>query len=203
MDQQFEPPHSNGAVTINEPPQRRRRIPRHVIVALLLVVCAAWGYAIWYSVTRTSPEDLDDAARADIGAACTAALEELQALPVFDAETTAAEGVTLVAQENEIFSRMIDRAAAVDVDAGGDAEVALESWTEDWRALVQARAEFADDLADDGSARLQTPSIRSGSVRPISDRMNEYALQRGLDDCSPDALQAEVVDGPRDYTQEV
>jgi hypothetical protein len=201
VDQQFESPHPNGAVTVTEPP-RRRRIPRPVLITVLVVVGAAWAYAIWYSVNRTSPEDLDDASNAAIGDACTGALSELRALPPLGEDASAAEGVALAEQENEIFTAMIEQFAAIRPDAGDDAVDAYRAWIDDWRALLSARAQFADDLAADGSARLETPSISSGSVRPITDRMNEYASQRVLVNCEPDVLQAEVVDGPRAYPDE-
>jgi hypothetical protein len=202
---QFEAPHSNGAVAVQEPdgaaPERTksRRRRRTILLALLVLVCIAWGYAIWYSVTRTSPEDLDDTAAAQVRDACTAALEQLEALPAFSSEFTAADDVDLVRQENEIFEAMVATTDAVE-PTNADAATALDKWNDDWRSLIQARSEFADDLAGDGTARLRTPAVRSGSLQPISERMNDYARQQGLLVCQPDALQAEAVDGVRDYS---
>ena len=106
----------------------------------------------------------------------------------------------LVRQENEIFDDhdRRDRRRAAD---GADAATALDKWLDDWRKLDRRRAAFADDLADDGTARLSTPAVKSGGLEPITERMNGVrAAARKLDECQPDALQAEVVDGPRDYT---
>jgi hypothetical protein len=82
---------------------------------------------------------------------------------------------------------------------GGDAQKALDAWVGDWRRLIAARGDFADDLADDGTARLLIPTTSNGGP-PITKRMNQYASQRSLDVCSSTTLQAEVVDGPRDYS---
>jgi hypothetical protein len=205
VNDQFEAPHPNGAVVVNDTDDghradpRRRRRRRGIFVVVALLICAAWAYAIWFSVTRGSPEDLDDAATAEVSAACTSAHDQLAALPDFTPETTATENVQLVRQENAIFDTMIATVDEVQPTAT-DAGAALDKWLDDWRSLVRARAAFADDLAGDGTARLRTPAVKSGGLQPITERMNGFAQQRGLDECQPDALQAEVVDGPRDYT---
>jgi hypothetical protein len=169
-----------------------------VLLGLLVVVGLAWGYAIWYSVSQRSPENLDDAARAAVAEACTNARNELDSLPDLASDATAAEDVALVRDENEVLTRMTDEVDAVRPD-GSDPRVALDGWTEDWRALIRARAQFAGDLEADGTARLSIPTVSEGGLKPITDRMDAYATQRGLDSCRPEVLQAEVVDGPRDY----
>ena len=205
MNDQFEAPHPNGAVVVQDKDDghradpRRRRIRRRLFIVLALLICAAWAYAIWFSVTRGSPEDLDDAATSQVSAACTSARDQLDALPDFTPDTTATQNVQLVRQENAIFATMIATIDEVQPTAT-DAAAALDKWLDDWRSLVRARAAFADDLAGDGTARLRTPAVKSGGLQPITERMNGFAQQRGLDECQPDVLQAEVVDGPRDYT---
>ena len=202
MNDQFEAPHPNGAVVVNEPdpgdPRRRRR-RRNIFIALAILIALVWAYAIWYSVTSDSPEDLDAAATSAVGAACVSAREQLEALPDLTPESTAPDDVQLVRQENEIFDAMIAEIDAVE-PTSADAATALDKWLDDWRNLIDARAAFADDLEDDGTARLSTPAVKSGGLEPITERMNGFAQQRGLDECQPDALQAEAVDGPRDYT---
>src|SRR5262249_9086126 len=80
VDQQFEAPHPNGAVTINER-SKRSRTRRNILVGVLLVVAGLWGYAIWYSVARPSPESLDGDAKTAVTNACTDARTQLRALP--------------------------------------------------------------------------------------------------------------------------
>ena len=67
--------------------------------------------------------------------------------------------------------------------------------------MIEARASFADDLAADGTARLNIPAVKKGSLEPVTDRMDTYALGRNLDDCRPEQLQVEVVDQPRNYAK--
>jgi hypothetical protein len=199
----FEAPHPNGAVVVNEAPTpeqlRRRKIRRRVFGAIAVVVVAVWAYAIWFSVTKGSPEDLDDRARSAVRTACDEARTQLEALPDFTPASTAPEDVDLVRQENAVFDQMIATIDAVE-PTDKDAAEALDKWLDDWRALIVARADFADDLADDGTARLRIPAVSTGGLEPITERMNGYANQRGLEPCRPDALQAEIVDGGRDYS---
>jgi hypothetical protein len=197
VDQPFEPPHPNGGPKLPEPPTRRR-IWRWIATVGIAVVLVAWGIAIFFSLTAGSPEDLDDDALAALEAACDETLAALEAPPQLTQGASADENISRVEFENDVFTEMVDRVDAIAPDSG-DAARALDAWLDDWRALIAARAAFAIDLADDGTARLRVPSVSSGSVRPISDRMNEYATARGLDQCTTDALQAENVDGVRAY----
>jgi hypothetical protein len=198
----FEAPHPNGAVVVGEPesPEQRRarRTRRRIFLAIAVVVAIVWAYAIWFSVTQGSPEDLDEDARAAVAGVCAEALSELVALPDFTEASTAQDNVELVRRENAIFDAMVTDIDAVE-PVNPDSADALDEWLEDWRDLVAARAEFADDLATDGTARLRTPAVSSGALEPVTERMNGYAIQRGVAMCQPDTLQAEMVDGPRNY----
>ncbi|MGQ0824120.1 MAG: hypothetical protein ACT4OX_03635 [Actinomycetota bacterium] len=197
MTGSLEEPHPNGAptsATTSPPPNPLRR---RLLLGALVVVALAWGYAIWFSVTRTPPENLSEDTRRAVGAACTDARQALRTLPDLAAEPTAGAAIALVRDENNVFEEMIIRFRDT-APAGGDAGEALEKWTDDWDAVVDARAAFADDLDADGEARLTLPAV-DGGVRPITDRMDEYAEARGLDACTPNALQVEVVDSAREY----
>jgi hypothetical protein len=193
----LEAPHPNGAVHSNdEGPQHPWR--RRLLLAGLVVFGLAWGYAILYSVTRDSPEKLDEATRADVAAACASAETDLRALPDLDDSPGADEAVALVRSENEIFIAMV-REIRADAESGGDAGAALAAWADDWQSMIDVRALFASDLESDGTARLEIPTVEEGGIRPITDRMDEYAEARGLDECIAHELQIEIVDGPRDY----
>jgi hypothetical protein len=198
VDQHYEAPHPNGAVTVNHRP-KRRGVRRNIFVTVLIVVALLWGYAIWYSVARPSPERLDGSAKSAVARACTEARTQLAALPNLTKGATAADDVRLVRQENQILHTMTDRIDHV-TPSGSDAHKALDAWVADWRNLIDARAQFATVLQAEGKARLRIPAVKAGSIEPITDRMDTYATNRGLDACRPQALQAEVVDQPRDYS---
>ena len=197
MTGSLEAPHPNGsAQTADDPPSRPWR--RRAFAAALVVVAIAWGYAIWYSVTRDSPEALDETARTAVASGCTDAVAALRALPDLSEDPIAEDAVELVRDENAVFASMVDEFRAVAPD-DSDAADALAKWADDWDAVIAARAAFANDLEADGTARLEIPAVEQGGVRPITDRMDEYSQARGLDDCIAVSLQIEVVDGPRIY----
>ena len=201
MNQPFEPPHPNGAPPT--PPRRpRRRIWFWLGVTGAVLFLGFWAFAIWFSLTAGSPEDLDDASLAALGAACDEAFAALEDAPQFPEDGTADDNLARIEVEDAIFNEMLVAVDAIQPDSV-DAARALDAWVNDWRALLEARAEFAADLADDGTARLRVPAVSAGSVRPISDRMNEYALARGLGQCGTDTLQAENVDGVRQYARPI
>jgi len=194
----LEAPHPNGAVHVNnDGPQHPWR--RRLLLGGLIVFGLAWGYAIWYSVTRGSPEKLDDETVTQIASACNGAVEDLRALPDLPESPSAEQAVTLVRDEDAIFDAMVAefRNAAEDNDAGD----ALRAWSDDWVLVIDARESFANDLESDGTARLEIPTVQEGGIRPVTDRMDEYARARGLDDCIAHNLQIETVDGARDYTK--
>ena len=193
-----EQPHPNGAVTVVEE-RKRPTWRRWLVLGVVVAVALLWTFAIWYSVTRESPEDLDDDALDGLARSCETAKTRLEALPDLPEEPTAADVIALMDQEDEAFATMVDDMGRI-TTSGDDAQGALDAWVQDWRDVLDARATFAADLENDGTARFNLPTVTRGSLEPITERMEEYAAGRGLDQCTPLALQAEVVDVPRDYT---
>jgi hypothetical protein len=193
----FEPPHPNGAAHRNEKAARRFRLRRNAIVAVVIVVAIAWGYALWFSVTRsTSPELLDEADRTTVIAACDRAREQLQTIATEPIGDTA---VARIREENDILTAMVRKFDDV-APADDDPRTALNGWTNDWTEVIAARERFAADLEPDGTARFSVPNIKAGSLKPITVRMTEYADQQDMPTCTVDALQADVLDRVRDYT---
>ena len=77
---------------------------------------------------------------------------------------------------------------------------ALRAWLGDWQRLIVARDHYAEDLRTKGRhARFIEPAYKG--VEPIADKMNDWILEQGTrtNTCQTDALQAEVVNGPRKY----
>jgi hypothetical protein len=192
----FEPPHPNGAVHRNEQVARRRRRRRNLVVAIVVVVAIAWGYALWFSVSRSSPELLSDKDHDAIASACDSARTKLEGIDIEPVGNTA---VARIRDENEVLTQMVRDFDEV-APSKDDPRRALSGWTNDWTDVIAAREKFAADLEPDGSARFSVPTVRPGSLKPITDRMNDYADQQNLPTCSATALQADVVDRDRDYT---
>lgn len=201
-DGDFEAPHPNGALR-RPRDERARRVRRRLLLFAAVVVGGAWAYAIWYSVTRTNPEDLDGATAAAVEQVCERVLDELRRLPAFDPGGGIEDDAALIEDENAVFEDMIDRLAAIEPD-GDDREAAAEAygqWLDDWRTLVARRAAVVPDLLEDGTA---TPDFRrAGESEPIATRMQAYVAAQGLGACDPSTLQIENVDRPREYPREV
>jgi len=171
---------------------------RRIGLALFVV---AWIVAITYSVTAggTSPERLDDASARTVESTCVTAQRALAGLQPLGERATPAETAARLDGENAIFDRMIDRLAAVH-PAKKTPGVALRAWLGDWQRLIAARAHYAGDLRKEGrDARFVEPAYKG--IAPIADKMNDWILEQGTrtGTCNTDALQVEVVNGPRKY----
>jgi hypothetical protein len=171
---------------------------RRIGLALFIV---AWIVAITYSVTAggTSPERLDDTNARTVESNCVAAQRALARLPQVGQPTTPADAATRLDRENAILDRMVERQRAVHPKGNAPA-TALRAWLGDWHRLIVARDHYAGDLRTKGrDARFIEPAYKG--VDPIADKMNNWILEQGTrtNTCNTDALQAEVVNGPRKY----
>ena len=167
----------------------------------LALFVIAWIVALTYSVTAggRSPERLDDAAARSVESNCRAAQHALAPLPQLGEHSTLAETATRLDRENEILGRLVQRQRAVRPEKKTP-ETALRAWLGDWQRLLDARDHYAGDLRTKGrNARFIEPAYKG--VEPIADKMNDWILEQGTrtNTCNTDALQAEVVNGPRKY----
>ena len=119
-----EQPHPNGAVTVVEE-RKRPTWRRWLVLGVVVAVALLWTFAIWYSVTRESPEDLDDDALDGLARSCETAKTRLEALPDLPEEPTAADVIALMDQEDEAFATMVDDMGRI-TTSGDDAQGALD-----------------------------------------------------------------------------
>lgn len=167
----------------------------------LALFIVAWIAALTYSVTAggTSPERLDDPTARTVESNCKAAQRALAKLPQLGEHSTAAVTATRLDRENTVLTGMVQRQLAVHPDKKTPA-AALRAWLGDWERLVTAREHYAADLRTKGrDARFIEPAYKG--VDPIADKMNDWILEQGTrtNTCHTDALQGEVVNGPRKY----
>lgn len=188
------PPHRNGSLVgggdAPRSPWRRR-----LAFAGAVAFAGAWAVALVYSMTRPAPEEIDGASRARVVAACEATGTGLRHLPPLGDEPSAVQRAVRVERENARFAEMVATLRAVRPE-GGDGRIALARWLDDWEALVQARADYARDLRAGADPALVLPAERAA---PITITMDDFARQHGLGACTTAALQAEVVEGARQY----
>jgi hypothetical protein len=167
----------------------------------LALFVVAWIGALTYSVTAggTSPERLDDSTALTVESNCKSAQRSLAKLPQLGERSTVAETATRLDRENGILTGMVHRQLAVR-PAKKTPATALRAWLGDWQRLITAREQYSGELRTEGrDARFIEPAYKG--VDPIADKMNDWILEQGTrtNTCNTDALQAEVVNGPRKY----
>ena len=177
-------------------PGSPRRWKRGALTTALLMAASAWGIALVYSVTRSSPEPLDSISRKQISRSCARARASLQALPTINGNDEPKTRAQRLRNETEVLAAMVDRFAMIHPPSS-DGSLALERWTHDWSLLLRARDRHARGLPDDPDRSFAIPA-EQGS-KPITVRMNDYATQHGLHACTTDVLQAEITVGSRLY----
>ena len=150
----------------------------------------------------TSPERLDDATARTVGV-------QLPRRPQHDpgaaaaarrSTPTPAETATRLDRENEIFDRMVAGAAAVHPTKKTPA-VALTRLARRLATPRSPRASTTPTISGRRAANARFVEPAYKGVEPIADKMNDWILEQGTrtETCNTDALQAEVVNGPRKY----
>jgi hypothetical protein len=200
----FEAPHPNGAVHASGT-SHGRRVRRRLILGGSFLFIAVWIFAIVWSVTVTtkSPERLDGGAANAVDAACRTAQHQLNALPN-SYPIQGADRVARVRAENVVMRAMINQFGAVDPQHRTPTN-ALRGWTDDWSRVIDARATYANELEAGKSdptkkVKFVLPSD-AGALQPVTNKMDDFVRENhpNIDACFTNALQADVVEGPRTY----
>jgi hypothetical protein len=175
----------------------RRRWKRNVFVVALIAFVSAWTFAFWYDAHRPSPEPLDPASLSAARTACRSAILSLAALPTVGTTPTATSRATRVNREDAVLTTLVSELDAIR-PTDHDGAKALTAFVADWRHLITARERYAEAVPTSTKRpKLVIPVDPTGA--PATIRMGEYARIHKLDDCTPDSLQGEVVEGPRTY----
>lgn len=200
----FEAPHSNGAV--HEPAPTRAHAPWEFLVLTLFVMILCIGIVLgWTFIGSHSPERLDDASAAAAAAVCNGAQTKLNALPDPDPRGNGTQRAARVRAENVPLREMVTQMASVHPRKSTPA-TALRAWTADWGRMIDARTTYANALAalatsanPNGKVRFIYPAINA--IKPITGHMDDFVRENNprLDACFTEALQIEVVEGPRVY----
>jgi hypothetical protein len=152
-------------------------------LAMLIVF---WTYALFFA-SKESVNKIGDrgwAARAE--AICQAANEqraELADLRRVDPDDAAMldERADIVDRATDIVEQMVDDVVAVaPTDEKGRAIV--PDWEADYRAYLQNRREFADELRGGENVPFREAAIQGV---PISERIGTFAADNEMESCSP------------------
>jgi hypothetical protein len=175
----------------------RRPWVRAAWIVGLLAFAGVWAFGFWYDTHRPKPEPLDATSMQAANAACQSAVVSLSAIPPVGGAPTVADRATRDRDENAVLTTLVKRLGAIRPTSREGAK-ALTAFTADWQHLTEARERYVDALlASPKRPKLFIPVDPTGA--PVTIRMGEYARIHKLDDCTPDSLQGEVVEGPRTY----
>jgi hypothetical protein len=156
-----------------------------------------WAFAFWYGAHRPKPEPLDPTALRAANGACRSAVVALAAIPPVGTAPTVNDRATRDRRENAVLTDLVTRLNTIrPIDHDG--AKALAGFAADWQHLTAARERYVTALlSSPRRPQLFIPVDPTGA--PVTIRMGEYARIHKLDDCTPDSLQGEVVEGPRVY----
>ena len=179
-------------------PAERRRSQRALLVILAGFLVVAAGI-VGGSLLDTSLERIGDA-RAPVEEACAAARRELQAFGRLDPAVADSDLAERIDTETEVLRAMLPafEAAEAGNGAGNDA---LDAWTADWRALLDARDAASASIRTGEHPSAWLPPTAPGDVEAIDGRMDEYADREGVPSCTTRALEADNLDGQRWYRE--
>jgi hypothetical protein len=110
--------------------------------------------------------------------------------------------VARVRAENVPLRAMVAEFATVHPTSSTPAK-AVEGWSTDWGHMIDARATYATALENaagtDTKVRLIYPAVNA--IKPVTNQMDNFVRENNprLDACFTEALQLEVVEGPREY----
>lgn len=134
-----------------------------VDIALVVGVGGVLGYSAYAQHDR--PELIDDPVVAEAAETACAAMTR-------DVRSAAADPVQAIRARNDAVITMVDAVEAVGADRlAGDRPANL--WLADWRALVDARARYADDLAAGRTPAWAVPAVDG---QPITERLATVGL---------------------------
>ena len=160
---------------------------RIVLTAVVVGLVSMWVYVLYlaFGPGRQPPIDrLDDPEFAEAAEdVCSAAVADVEALPVASQSQSAAERAEVVRQANGIFAAMLtDLDDLTTMAPAGDQRDRAERWLADWDVLLADREAYATALSDDPEARMLV-SEKPGTGRHITGWIDEFALANKMDDC--------------------
>ncbi|HMG43321.1 MAG TPA: hypothetical protein VK611_18460 [Acidimicrobiales bacterium] len=164
---------------------------RILLAAVVVGLVSMWVYVLFlaFGPGRQPPVDrLDDpefaVAAEDV---CSAAIADVEDLPVASQAHSATERAAVLRQANGIFTGMLSELDGLTTLApAGEQRDRTERWLDDWQVLLADREAYATALSDDPEAQLLI-SEKPGTGRHITGWIDEFALANKMDDCATPA----------------
>ena len=155
---------------------------RMAATVAVLAMLAMWGYVLYLAFgpgRQPPPDRLDDPTFGrEAEEVCSAALDDVAALPRAVQAESAAERAEIVHQANTRFSRMLDDLEPL-TPGGEDGEL-VGAWLSDWRTYLGDREDYADALEVDPEARL---FVTAKDREQITEFIDAFAADNRMPAC--------------------
>lgn len=162
----------------------RRWTPTRVLITLVVAgMIGMWGYVLYLAIgpgRQPPPDRLGDATFA-VGAQarCSAALDEVVALPRAVETDSAVERAAVIDQANHLFAAMLDDLD--DLAPGGTDGGLVRLWLADWRTYLGDREAFAVALRYDPDAQLV---VTAKDREQITEHLDAFAADNHMPACA-------------------
>ena len=168
MQTDLAPPPAAGGVPEPEPDRRRGKRVTLIVLAISLVIGAAWAIGPFVFAGHDDPTAIDSKpVRKTVAAACTQLHQDLAAIPAGLAPHERAEA------ENRAVEALVARVRSLNPEAL-EHDQPVPRWLGDWEKIV------ADRRAAVRDGKRFTPPVAGGM--PINIRMFEL-IRSGLEQC--------------------
>jgi hypothetical protein len=170
---------STSVVDLETPPAwaqpddnpRRRRVVRLTLGAVVLMLVAVWGYAL-YQGNQPLPDRMDDAQVAmQAEQICSVAVATNKALPPAYEAKSADERADVLDQSDVTLTAMVDQLDALKPTTARDIGM-WTKWVADWRTYLGDRARFIAGLRVDPNTRFNVTMKDKDQVTEPIDRFS-------------------------------
>ncbi len=175
-------PPSSGEFDEAEP-RPRSRVAFTVTLLAVAVLLGSWIYVLFFYDPGLLIDELAD--RSFPTAAeqvCAAARAEFDELQPADQARSAQERADVVAQSNDILTRMIADLRPLAPTTPEQVASGVEEWLGDWETYIGDRRLYVEELRIDDDARF-LETVKGSDTKGISRAINSFAQVNRMESC--------------------
>lgn len=175
-----------------EPTDRRRRLRRFGVLAVVVGCVGIWGYVMYLTFFegRAEPRDRlgDTRFTAAAEETCAESTAFFESLPFANEVDSPEERADLLDEGSDELEVMVTRLEGLVAPRDADEAVAVERWLDDYRTFIQDRREYADAQRDPSSERYDQPfAVTDRGGFQIDVLLDDFALVNDMGSCeTPD-----------------
>ena len=160
---------------------RRRRLAWDAAGIFAGLATGFWVFVLFLYDPGLVVDELEDRSFPRVAERiCSAAIEQLDALPRAETAGSATERAATIEEANAILVEMVDELEPLAPGEPASATEAVNEWISDWRNHIEDRQQFAARLREDASARF-TESPKGS--KQLSRAIDGYAQVNRMRSC--------------------